>query len=125
MAAVIISKGDQSFQVTIPHALMTGALSAYTELWFTAKYDYSDLDSAAPLPQKLKSTGGVTIITPGSTTVDGVIAVALTAGDWAATTLPDYGYTLVYSVKGKDASNIEETLVSDLLWVKASAVKAS
>jgi hypothetical protein len=123
MAAVTISKGDQSFQVTIPHALMTGPLSAYNEIWFTAKYDYSDLDAAAPIPQKLKSTAGVTITTAGSTTVDGVITVVLTTADTSS--LPDYPYTLLYSVKGKDAANVECTLVSDLLWVKASAVKAS
>src|SRR5262249_9593142 len=37
----------------------------------------------------------------------------------------DYPVSLLYSVQGKDVSNVEETLVTDYLLVKASAVKAS
>jgi len=123
MAAVTISKGDQSFQVTIPFALMTGPLSGYSEIWFEAKYDFSDADPGVFL--KHKSLAGVTSVTAGSTSANGVIGVVLTPTDWTNSTLPDYPYALQYSVKGKDASNVEVTLVSGILFIQGSAVKAS
>lgn len=118
-----INKGDSGpLAITIPHAGMTGPLSGYTHLWFTAKLGYQNLDNDPDSIQK-DIGAGVTVTTAGSTSVDGVISVALLAAD--TTSLPDNNISLVYDVKGKDAGGLENTLTSGVLLVQAHATKAS
>src|SRR5689334_1760501 len=124
-----ISKGDVGpIPITIPHAGMTGPLSGYQELWMTAKFSNQDPDTAsAGFPQavfqKKKTTAGITVTTAGSTSVDGVISVALAQTD-TSNLLYDQDVTLYWDVKGKDSTGLENKLASGALLVQAHATKA-
>jgi len=124
MLLLTINKSDQGpLPITIPHAALTGPLSGYQSLWWTAKLGYENLDNDPGSIQKTVGSG-ITITTAGSTSVDGVISVALLAAD-TTTSLPDNNISLVWDVKGKDANGIENVLTSGLLLVQAHATKAS
>lgn len=92
--------------------VLSGAGITGWKFWFTAKYDYSDADSAAAI-QKLPAAWSVQ--TAGGVSTAGVATCTLTNADTAG--LPPYQVTLVYDVQAEDTLGNPYTVDSGTLTV--------
>lgn len=107
--------------IIVAHATLANyptGLSAFSKFWFYGKYSVQDADSAAVF-QKTQASG-ISVLTAGSPTVDGVLQVVLQPADTNGIPV-DTPVSLQCSLKGWDGTN-DYTFESDIvILVKAQA----
>lgn len=111
--------------ITVAHATLANyptGLNAFSKFWFYGKLSVQDPDTAAAgLPQAIfqkTQASGISVLTAGSPTVDGVLQVVLQPADTNGL-LYDVPVTLICALKGFDGTN-EYTIEKDIFLVVSS-----
>lgn len=120
MSTLSMTRGDSAtFQTTISN-LPQGGLTSQFSIWFTAKRDATDADSAAVFQKTyLNGTGSGISFTAGGNVVTTTLAPSDTEG------LPaGYACTLVFDVKIKDGTGTETTVDGGTITVYADVTQA-
>lgn len=115
-------RGDSdTLSITVGN-LGANGLSAFTDARFTAKRDLGDADTSAIITKSLSA--GITIITAGNATTNGVLSVAIAPADTAA--LPaGYAVALAYDVRLYDVAGDAYTVAQGILTVTPTATQAT
>lgn len=119
--ALSMVRGDSGQLYTITVSGLSASGLTGCGLWFTAKHDAADADSAAVFQKSIGA--GIAVTTVGNASTAGVALVTIAAADTAS--LPEgYASHLVWDVQMRDAAGQTTTLTTGTLDVAAEVTQA-